>query len=261
MRWIYRVFVEGREARARDRRRLNAARHQYRPRAALDRGTVHQVLINEKYIGNNVYNRFPSSSRRSGSVTAPRCGSVRTVRSSRSLTEPLFEAAQAIIRERSIDSRTRRCWTLCSACLQERGYLSGLIIDETEGCPSSSAYQVASAACYVPMSWSASRPIATTATSRSIAPSAACTRRSWPTRSRASRTLEVGRSGPDTDLLTINDEFTASIVVVRCRRPPPARCAGISASTLGCGPTSLSRFAWTSRIRRPSTITSCRGST
>ena len=25
------------------------------------RGTVHQVLTNEKYIGNNVYNRTPSS--------------------------------------------------------------------------------------------------------------------------------------------------------------------------------------------------------
>ena len=37
---------------------LNARGHRYRPRARWTRGTVHQVLINEKYIGNNVWNRI-----------------------------------------------------------------------------------------------------------------------------------------------------------------------------------------------------------
>src|SRR5205823_1353952 len=65
------------------------------------RGTVHQVLINEKYIGNNVWNR--------GSFKLKR----KRVRNSRDMwiraegvfkpivDRSLFDAAQAIIRERS----------------------------------------------------------------------------------------------------------------------------------------------------------------
>ncbi len=34
-----------------------------------------------------------------------------------------------------------RCWQALQQLLQDRGYLSGLIIDETERLPSSSAYQ------------------------------------------------------------------------------------------------------------------------
>jgi len=45
------------------------------------RATVREVLSNEKYIGNNVYNGAPSSSRSIGWSTAPRCGSRRKVRS------------------------------------------------------------------------------------------------------------------------------------------------------------------------------------
>ena len=57
---------------------------------------------------------------------------------------------------------------------------------------------------------------------------------------------------PATDLLTINDEFTASIVVVRCRTTP-CRFAALAnyASTPGCGPTSPWRFEWISRTSEP----------
>src|SRR5215471_5783162 len=54
---------------------------------------------------------------------------------------PLFEAAHAIIRERSRKLTNEEMLTALHRLLQERGYLSGLVIDESDQLPSSSAYQ------------------------------------------------------------------------------------------------------------------------
>ena len=100
VRWIYRSFVEGKIEReiadALNERGL--ATDLGRP---WTRGTVHQILINEKYIGNNVWNRgsFKLKKKR------VRNNSDMWIRSEGAF-EPivdrsLFEAVKAIIRERS----------------------------------------------------------------------------------------------------------------------------------------------------------------
>ncbi len=99
------------------------------------RATIHQVLINEKYIGNNVWNRSsfklktkhvrnnPDIWLRAEGVFAP------------IVDRALFEDAQAIIRERSIRLSDEELLGFLRRLLQDHGYLSGLIIDEFGGCP------------------------------------------------------------------------------------------------------------------------------
>jgi Recombinase len=105
------------------------------------RGTVHQILINEKYIGNNVWNRGslklkklrvhndPSMWIRAEGVFDPIVDS------------SLFETAQAIIAKRSIKLSDQEMLDALRQLFDDRGYLSGIIIDESEPLPSSSAYQ------------------------------------------------------------------------------------------------------------------------
>src|SRR5688572_4428716 len=108
---------------------------------AWTRGTVHQVLINEKYIGNNVWNRTsfklqkqhvrnsPESWRRANGAFTP------------IVDRSQFEAARAIIEERSRRLTNDELLDLLRLLLQENGYLSGLLINESEADASSSTYR------------------------------------------------------------------------------------------------------------------------
>src|SRR5262249_25368235 len=55
--WIYRAFVDQQKAEAEIAKLLNARGIRTDLGHPWTRGTVHQILINEKYIGNNVWNR------------------------------------------------------------------------------------------------------------------------------------------------------------------------------------------------------------
>lgn len=104
------------------------------------RGTVHQVLTNAKYVGDNVWNRGAS---KLGGKRVPNPPELWvTARDAFPATVPreLFERAREIV-----DARARRLsddemLDALRSVLVRHGYLSGLIIDEQEGCPSSSAY-------------------------------------------------------------------------------------------------------------------------
>jgi DNA invertase Pin-like site-specific DNA recombinase len=105
------------------------------------RGTVHQVLTNEKYIGNNVFNRtsFKLKVRR---VRNPPDAWVRAEAVFEPIVEPdFFAAARRIIDERSKRYSDEALLERLATLFAEKGRLSGLIIDETEDMPSSSAYR------------------------------------------------------------------------------------------------------------------------
>lgn len=133
------------------------------------------------------------------------------------VAEPLFEAAQAIIRERSYRLTDEEMLTALQGLLQDRGYLSGLIIDETEKLPSSSAYQSCFGSllrAYEMVGYTPARDYRYIEINRAL-------RRMYP-QIMADVVTGIQRAkgfvvqDPATDLLTINGEFTASIVVVRC---------------------------------------------
>jgi hypothetical protein len=105
------------------------------------RGTVHQVLINEKYIGNNVWNRV-SFKLKKKQVRNHSDMWIRSEGAFPAIVDPhLFEAAQSIIPARSFRMSDMEMLDALRRLRESIGLLSGLIIDEAEGLSSSSAYR------------------------------------------------------------------------------------------------------------------------
>jgi hypothetical protein len=130
----------------------------------------------------------------------------------------LFDAAQVIIRDRSRRLSDDEMLEALRALFQERGYLSGLIIDEVDDLPSSSAYQGRFGSllrAYQLIGFSPDRDYSYVEINRSL-------RALYPDAVAATIAGIESAGGrvercASTDLLTINGEFTASIVIVRCQ--------------------------------------------
>ncbi len=185
---------------------------------AWTRGTIHQILINEKYIGNNVWNR--------GSFKLKH----RRVRNepdmwirAESVFEPIvdritYDAAQAIIATRSYRLSDGEMLSALRRILERHGYLSGLIIDETDNCPSSSAFQSRFGSLlrtYSLIGYNPGRDYSYVEINRRL-------RRLYPVMVEEviDRLREIGALvdvNSATDLLTINGEITASLILSRCR--------------------------------------------
>jgi DNA invertase Pin-like site-specific DNA recombinase len=216
--WMYRTFVEEGMLEAEIAARLNARGVVTDLDRPWTRGTVHQVLINEKYVGDNVWNRISYKLKKTRVHNPPEMW-VRADNAFEPIVgRTLFEAAQAIIRERSQRLSDEEMLDGLSRLLDRRGYLSGLIIDESEGLPSSSAYMSRFGSllrAYRLVGFTPDRDYAYVEINRAL--------RDLHPNVVADTIAGIERAGgrvnqdPNTDLLTINGEFTASLVVVRCR--------------------------------------------
>ena len=218
VRWMYRLFVTDGQSESEIAAILNDRGNRTDLGRPWTRGAVHQVLINEKYIGNNVWNRGSFKLKRKRVRNSPDIW-IRAEGAFEPLVDQsLFEAAQAIIRERSHKLTNEEMLGALQLLLQERGYLSGLIIDETERLPSSSAYQGRFGSllrAYELVGFTPDRDYRYIEINRAL--------RCMHPQIVKNTIAGIENAGgfavqdPATDLLTINDEFTASIVVVRCR--------------------------------------------
>ena len=74
-------------------------------------GTVHEVLTNEKYIGNNVYNRRSFKLKKTRLSTRPTCGSAARARSTRSSVPRTSTRPKASSLPASGGIRTKKCWS------------------------------------------------------------------------------------------------------------------------------------------------------
>ena len=111
------------------------------------RASIHQILTNEKYIGNNIFNRVSYKLKQRRIVNHPDTW-VRADGVFPSIVDrALFERARAIIDQRGNHYSDEELLALLQAVLDEEGSLSGLIIDERDGMPSSSLYRTVLAAC------------------------------------------------------------------------------------------------------------------
>ena len=105
------------------------------------RSSVHQVLTNEKYIGNNVFNRV-SFKLKQKRVVNNRENWVRAEGVYPSIVEKaLFDRARSIIDARSNHYSDEELLSLLQTILNEEGSLSGLVIDQRSNMPSSSAFR------------------------------------------------------------------------------------------------------------------------
>jgi DNA invertase Pin-like site-specific DNA recombinase len=215
---IYCDFVTGNTTEREIARRLNERGILSDLGRPWTRGKIHEILINEKYVGNNVWGRTSFKLKRQHIQNAPE-NWVRSDGAFAPLIErTLFDRVQAIIAARSSRLTNDEMLERLRAIYGKNGYLSGLIIDETENCPSSSAFHSRFGSLLRAYSLVGFKP------------------------DHDYRYIEINRSlrrfhaivlddvlkgidasggsvvqNPLTDLLTINREFTATIVIARCK--------------------------------------------
>jgi DNA invertase Pin-like site-specific DNA recombinase len=217
---IYRSFVNRGLSETQIASELNSRELRTDLSRSWTRGTVHQVLINEKYIGNNVWNRV-SGKLKGKRVRNDQSMWIRAERAFVAIVDlGLFEAAQAIIRERSIRLTDEEMLSGLANLFQRQSMLSGLIIDEAENLPSSSSYRSRFGSLLRAYNLVGYRPqrdyryVQINRALRQLHPEVAAEVISGFSSSGA-----VVNRGDD-DLLIINGEFSVSVVVVRCRRTP-----------------------------------------
>ena len=222
VREIYQLFVAGAESESDIAGKLN----QRGLLTDLDRpwskGTVHQILINEKYIGNNVWARTSFKLKQRHVSNDPdqwvrHDGAFKAI-----VDRDTFEKAQAVIAARCFRLSDDEMLQKLRTILGRHQSLSGLIIDEFDDAPSSSSYRSRFGSllrAYALVGFEPSHDYGYLEINRRL------------------RTLHPNvlndilegfvaaganvRVDPQTDLLHINEEFSAALAISRCF-PTPA---------------------------------------
>jgi DNA invertase Pin-like site-specific DNA recombinase len=181
------------------------------------RATVHQILTNEKYVGANVYNRISFKLKKLRVQNPPGMWIRRDGAFEPIVPPDVFYTAQGIIRARARRYTDQELLDRLRGLYQHRGFLSGLVIDEAEGMPSSSAYihRFGSLVrAYQLVGFTPDRDYRYLEINRAL-------RQMHPgvvteTERRISDLGGHVARDPATDVLDVNREFTASIVLARC---------------------------------------------
>lgn len=216
---IYRMFVLQRRSEREIAVRLNTEGIRTDLDRPWTRGTVHQVLTNEKYVGNNVYNRVSFKLKKQRVVNTPDAW-VRADGAFQGIVDPeFFAAARQIIADRTRRFTDEELLQQLTELLGRKGCLSGLLIDEVEDMPSSSTYRQRFGTllrAYQLVGYSPDRDyrfLETNRVLRALHPEV------------VDKTIaEIERLGggvrvdPATDLLTLNEELTVSVTIIRCSR-------------------------------------------
>jgi len=105
------------------------------------RSSVAQVLTNEKYIGNNVYNRSSFKLKQKRVKNPPEMWIRHNGAFIAIVDSQLYYQAQGVMRERNRRFSDEEMLDRLKHLYQKCGKLSGFLIDEAEGMPSSAAYR------------------------------------------------------------------------------------------------------------------------
>jgi len=216
---IYRWFVSDVLPESVIAARLNASGILTDLGRAWTRATVHEVLINEKYIGSNVYNRISFKLRKLRVVNPSEMWIRKEDAFTAIVAKEDFYTAQGIIRARSRRFSDEELIERLRHLYHERQALSGLLINSTDGMPSSSVYASRFGSlirAYQLVGYTPVRDFQYIEINRIL-------RRLHPTIvAETEEKMEAlgGRVRHDreTDLLRVNDEFSVSLVLARCQR-------------------------------------------
>lgn len=218
VRWIYKAFVEDGLTESEIAVLLNREGKRTDRGTVWTRGAVHQILINDKYVGDNVWNRT-SFKLKEERVKNPPAAWVRAEGAFEAIVDRLmFNAARQIILARSYRLTDQEMLAALHRVLLRHGYLSGIVIDETTDCPSSSAFASRFGSLirtYTLIGYTPDRDYRYLEMNRRL-------RELHPgivSDAMTAMTAAGARVERDsaTDLLTVNSEFTVSLVLCRCR--------------------------------------------
>ena len=217
VRRIYKMFVDERRKESEIAAILNDEKILTYLRQPWTRLSVRGVLTNPKYIGDNVFNRVSSKLKQKRVVNTPDQW-IRVERTFEPIVDPQLQyAAVAIIEERSRRLSNSELLVLLRELLMERGTLSSLIIDERETMLSSSAIATRFGGlprAYKLVGYQPYRDYQFIEENREL-------RRLYPhlVQEVVAGIREVGGQvlfERGADFLTVNEEFTASVVIARC---------------------------------------------
>ena len=182
------------------------------------RGTIHELLTNEKYIGNNLYNRTSTKLQRPRVMNKPAEWIRRNNAYEPVIDAEAFAKAQQIIKERDHRYTDDELLQHLRDLLAHHGMLSGIIINEAPDMPSTATYAnrfQSLRRAYELVGYTPTRDYSYLAINRAL--------RTLHQEHLTSFTNELATAGasvrrdPTTDLLTINEELTAAFSIARCR--------------------------------------------
>ena len=216
---IYQAFVYQHQTEQQIADSLNAQGILTDRNTSWTKGVVHQILINEKYVGHNVWNKCSASKTRGYKGKNPENEWIRAENVFDAIVpQALFNAAQTIIHQRSAKLSDDEMLEKLKILLKEKGKLSGMIIDEAENCPSSSAYRSRFGSLlntYTLINYEPERDYHYVEINRLLRQ-----QHKEMVEQTLNNIIQLGGSvlkDETTDLIRINDEFTISIVLSRCR--------------------------------------------
>lgn len=221
VREVYRWFIEDGKSETEIAGLLNERRVLSDLGRPWSRGTVHQLLINEKYIGNNVWARTSFKLKQRHVANAPENWVRHDSAFPPIVDKAQFDRAQAIIAARASRLTDEEMLAVLQDILAKNLTLSGLIIDEFEGAPSSSSYRHRFGSllrAYALVGFTPRNDYRYLEINRRL-------REAYPgiLQGLVAGIESVGgavRLDPMTELLHINEEFTAMLVIARCFNTP-----------------------------------------
>ncbi len=217
VRRIYRLFTEEQRTEREIANELNHTGILGEGGRAWTRGIVHEILTNEKYLGNNVYNRVSFKLKTERVRNPPESWVRHDGAFDAIIGGQEFLAARGIILERHRRLSDEELLTLLRTLAERQGRLSGVLIDETDDMPSSAVYSHRFGSlvrAYQLIGYASGRDYRYIEVNQRL-------RRLHPEIVEATvRAIErVGgrvTRDPTTDLITVNAMLAVSIVVARC---------------------------------------------
>ena len=206
------------------------------------RATIRQILTNPKYVGTNVYNRRSFKLKKKRVMNPPEMWITKEGAFQPLVAADDFAMAQTITEARNLHLSDDELLQRLRTFLAEHGTISGMLIDQAQTMPSSSLYAARFGGlhrAYEMIGWNPHRDFRYVETNRMLR------RIHADLASEILNSLRSSGAEVETDesseLVRINREFTASLVLARCqetlagslRSPSPHDCSqGISRSSI-----------------------------
>ena len=218
---VYRLFIDERRHESQIADTLNRQGIRKAFGGEWSRGTIHEILTNEKYIGRNVYNRVSFKLKKRRVCNPPEMWIRNDEAFDPIVAERDFFTVQGIIQARARRVSDEELLNRLKLLLEHQGKVSGVLIDEVEGMASSAVYRHRFGSlvrAYQLIGYTPERDfefIEVNRRLRALHPELVA---------EVVHSLQaVGdhvRRDEHTDLITVNGAFTVSIVLARFQKTP-----------------------------------------